>query len=456
MESVYLNGGVIGTEMSYTSIETYTSAGIGGSAIFDGTGDDLSILNNTAFNLSTDNFTIEGWAYATGFLNNPSLIIQKGWSLGSTYPDWGVMIDTGKLKATLGNAGGEQSIVGITTIVANTWYHFAYTYDGTTFRLFLNGALEVSAAKTISATNSTRELRIGAANNGYNFQGYISNVRVIKGTAIYTSAFTPPTTLLTAITNTSLLTCQSATTITDTSTNAFTITLNGNVAASASNPFTAGNKKSSGIWNLEAVFNNTVVDPLYKFDSTGLAGLAGKFFNGSWRTTISTGNIGTLPLTVTNDSSNVTGTTGLPSAAHRYGVNLWTSIAYGDGLGDYYGFIAIGYFKPPTTGTYTFYTSSDDGSGVWVGSIASASSGRTTANAVLNNNMGNGQGDTKRSGTISLTANTWYAIRIVHEEGNGGDNLTFSWSGPGIAETTSLATYFKTPASSGTMTGNYL
>ena len=59
-----------------------------------------------------------------------------------------------------------------------------------------------------------------------------------------------------------------------------------------------------------------------------IPGLAGKFFNGDWRATIANGNIGTLPLTTTNDSSNVTGTGGLPSTAHRYGVNLWPSIAY--------------------------------------------------------------------------------------------------------------------------------
>ena len=176
-------------------------------------------------------------------------------------------------------------------------------------------------------------------------------------------------------------------------------------------------------------------------------GLAGKFFNGSWRATIATGNIGTLPLTTTNDSSNVTGTTGLPSAAHRFGVNIWPSIAFGDGLGENYGFIAIGYFVPPTTGTYTFYTSSDDYSGVWIGSIASAASGRTSANATVNNGMNlgaGGQANTKRSVTISLTAGVVYPIRIVHEEVLGGDNLTFSWAGPGITETTNLTTYFYT------------
>jgi hypothetical protein len=184
-------------------------------------------------------------------------------------------------------------------------------------------------------------------------------------------------------------------------------------------------------------------------------GLAGKFFNGNWRSTISTGNIGSLPLTTANDSSNVTGTTGMPSANHRYGVNLWSYITYVS-LGDNYGFIAIGYFIPPTTGTYTFYTSSDDGSGVWIGDVASSLSGRTTANAVLNNGLGIGQGNTKRSGTIALTGGKAYAIRIVQEEVAGGDNLTFSWAGPNIAETTNLLDYFVTPTLiNGILKGNF-
>jgi hypothetical protein len=188
-------------------------------------------------------------------------------------------------------------------------------------------------------------------------------------------------------------------------------------------------------------------------------GLAGKFFNGSWRATIANGNIGTLPLTTANDSSNVTGTTGLPSANHRFGVNLWTSIAFGNGIGDNYGFIAIGYFLPPTTGTYTIFTSSDDYSGVWIGDLALPGATRTSANATLNNGMNlgaGGQANTKRSASVSLTGKVMYPIRIVMEEEGGGDNLTFSWAGPGISETTNLATHFRTPISpSGALAGNY-
>jgi hypothetical protein len=188
---------------------------------------------------------------------------------------------------------------------------------------------------------------------------------------------------------------------------------------------------------------------------TYLPGLAGKFFNGTWTSVISTGNIGTLPLNSTNDSSNVTGSNGMPSASHRFGVNRWEFITYTT-LGDSYGFIAVGYFNPLISGTYNFWTSSDDGSGVWIGSLASASSGRTKLNAVVDNGMGAGQGDTKRTGSISLVGGVSYPIRIVHEEGAGGDNLTFSWSGPGINETTVLSEYFSTPSIDNILVGNFV
>ena len=217
---------------------------------------------------------------------------------------------------------------------------------------------------------------------------------------------------------------------------------------------TVSTTSASGLWDLTMQQQEKGANNWPGFNIVTGA-LLGKFFNGDWRATISTGNIGTLPLTTSNDSSNVTGTGGMPSAAHRYGVNAWENITY-TSLGDTYGLIAIGYFTPPTTGTYTFYTSTDDGSGVWIGDIASASSGRTTANAVLNNNMGGGQANTKRSGSTSLTAGITYPIRIVHEEGNGGDNLTFSWAGPSITETTSLATYYSYYSQSGVIYGNYI
>lgn len=186
-------------------------------------------------------------------------------------------------------------------------------------------------------------------------------------------------------------------------------------------------------------------------------GLAGKMFNGDWRATIHTGNIGTFPLTTTNESSNITGAgTGFPTQDHRYGVKVWPYIDWAGSPGELYGFIAIGYFIPPTTGTYTIYTASDDGSGVWIGDLALPGRTRTKANATLDNNLNGGQPITEKSATINLTANIMYPIRIVYEEGFGGDGMTYSWEGPGIAKTTDLLQYYRTPLNSnGEIAGNY-
>jgi hypothetical protein len=94
----------------------------------------------------------------------------------------------------------------------------------------------------------------------------------------------------------------------------------------------------------------------------------------------------------------------------------------------------LGYFKPTTTETYTFFTASDDASYVWVG--ATAISGFTTANAVVNN--GGAHAVQEASGTIALTAGVYYPIRIQFGEAGGGDAMTFNYSTPTITKTTTV------------------
>lgn len=94
----------------------------------------------------------------------------------------------------------------------------------------------------------------------------------------------------------------------------------------------------------------------------------------------------------------------------------------------------LGYFLPSTTETYTFFTSSDDASYVWVGS--NAITGFTTANATVDN--GGLHGNRERSGTASLTAGVYYPIRIQFGENGGGDVLTFNYSTPTITKTTTV------------------
>jgi hypothetical protein len=106
----------------------------------------------------------------------------------------------------------------------------------------------------------------------------------------------------------------------------------------------------------------------------------------------------------------------------------------------------LGYFLASTTETYTFFTSSDDASYVWVGDTAL--SGFTTANPVVNN--GGAHAVQERSGTISLTAGVFYPIRIQFGEASGGDAMTFAYSTPTITKTTNVTgRVFYNPATNG-------
>jgi hypothetical protein len=103
--------------------------------------------------------------------------------------------------------------------------------------MYLNGNEIYSVTMNVTANNSTNPLTIGADNAGsYAIQGFLSNTRFVKGTAVYTSAFTPSTSPLTAVTNTKLLTCQSNRFV-DNSASGHAITPYGNAAVTAFGPF---------------------------------------------------------------------------------------------------------------------------------------------------------------------------------------------------------------------------
>jgi hypothetical protein len=192
------------------------------SVFFDGTGDYLSIANGLA--VDTSDFTVEAWVYTSAWTVEWNSIISTRasgstpgatdvWVLGvhnSGYP----YIYSGAMQIT-GSAG---------QVVLHRWTHLAVSRSGSTMRLFVNGTL---VNTTTSSENYTVAAgAIGANRNGSEqWTGYISNLRLVKGTAVYTSTFTPPTAPLTAISGTSLLTCQSYRFI-DNSTNNLTITRN--------------------------------------------------------------------------------------------------------------------------------------------------------------------------------------------------------------------------------------
>ena len=226
-------------------VNTYTLPYYGG--YFNGSTSYLSIAQTTSTDLAANNFTLEMWIYFGNTVSNSSVNnnICGKWNSSSQwilqFRAAGVDSITNQHWRFYTNNGSGPSTdfqeTSTTSVQINTWYHIALVRNGSSFIFYRNGG-QVGSTLTSAASipTSSDTLTIGSAqNNSSSLIGYISNFRLVIGTAVYTSAFTVPTGPLTAITNTILLTLQSST-IFDASSNNFTIT-NNNVTPSTINVF---------------------------------------------------------------------------------------------------------------------------------------------------------------------------------------------------------------------------
>jgi len=182
---------------------TWSASVLGGSGYFDGSGDSLQTPSNAAFTFGTGDFTLECWAYLSG--NYPGVV--------SGIVDISTSNSTGRLVLDLYSTGYVNiETVGVSLVASNTllpknaWSHLVAVRSGTTLSLFQNGT------RVGTATNSTNfsfsQAYVGVTSDGYYWSGYLSSVRLVKGTAVYDpsqSTLTVPTSPLTNISNTSLL-----------------------------------------------------------------------------------------------------------------------------------------------------------------------------------------------------------------------------------------------------------
>jgi hypothetical protein len=216
-----------------------------GSVQFNGSTQYLTVADNTAFAFGSGNFTIECWFYQTSTARAD--ILSKGNS--ATFCPWVLQINGTNLNFYVSDNGGSYAVQlsSSVTYAQNTWNHAAAVRNGNTITLYLNGVSVASTSYSGTPVTNAQTVGIGGDSSGtYKLTGYLSNARVVKGTALYTANFTPSTVPLTAIANTVLLTAQSSTTITDASTNAFAITNTGTAVAVTANPFVGGSASFNG------------------------------------------------------------------------------------------------------------------------------------------------------------------------------------------------------------------
>ena len=221
--------------------------------LFNGSNQYLTVPSNAAFAFGTGDFTVECWIWYNPIIGNTygkMILDGRPAATNGQYINLG-LDNTGKIGIALGS----NYYVSSSVVTNRTWVHIAASRQSGTVRLFVNGVI------VASGTGNTNNLLSGGYFIGQNafmpadtyFNGYISNLRVVKGVAAYTGAFTPPTSPLgtaqgsgtniaaVSASQTSLLTCNNlgAPGITDSSSNAFTITNVNGASVSQFAPFSS-------------------------------------------------------------------------------------------------------------------------------------------------------------------------------------------------------------------------
>jgi len=165
-------------------------------------------------------------------LDSPTTIYQYQFS-----ESWNIASEVGR-RGQLCWQFQNQILQSNKRIELSTWTHVAVNKGAGVIKLFINGVLANQAADSVDYA-STGEFRIGRGRNTSTnyYNGYLSNFRFTNGAALYNSDFSPSIRPLTASSTTALLTANSKTSLSDVSTNNFTLTANGTVNSSGVTPF---------------------------------------------------------------------------------------------------------------------------------------------------------------------------------------------------------------------------
>lgn len=197
--SITINGNAHSEAFGPYNRLPYTTSDHGGSYYHDGTGDTITTTGLTA--IGTSDFTLEGWVNVPSFADYRTICTTRASGNASTNIVLGI------------NSSGQIYLYSnaflITASIAltlNNWHHFAVVRSGSdsnNTKLYINGVL--AGQQTVTNNYSDASFNVGGDSvDSYNFLGYTSDIRLVKS-AVYTSAFTPPTTPLTAITDTEIL-----------------------------------------------------------------------------------------------------------------------------------------------------------------------------------------------------------------------------------------------------------
>lgn len=182
------------TAVNQAQIDTAQSKFGGASGLFDGT-DYVSSPDSADWYFGSGLWTMEGWfrwdtdqaafQYLLGQWNPVNSGNLRSWTIvrdGVNAPKFL------QLRLSANGATNTIKISATWSPALSTWYHIAADWDGTTYRLYVDGVVIGSATTGIALFDSTGLLAIASG-----FIGWVDDVRITKGVARYAGAFTPPT-----------------------------------------------------------------------------------------------------------------------------------------------------------------------------------------------------------------------------------------------------------------------
>ena len=186
----------------------------------DGNSSDfLSVADHDDFDMGTGDFTFECWLVVVSHAGTTSPNYND-FCASRTYGAGGILIqiaNDGEFRLIFPTGGGYTILKGGSSMYNTSgmtdWMHVAVVRSSGTVKGYLNGIEQVSGSVGLSVDFSLGGFcdigdGYGSDDNDYPFRGAISNLRILKGRALYTSEFTPPTSELTIIKDTILLCCQ--------------------------------------------------------------------------------------------------------------------------------------------------------------------------------------------------------------------------------------------------------
>jgi len=154
----------------------------------------LGTSSPASFDLGTNNLFVEAWVYFNTPLGSVNMIAQHGTGPGQ---DWGFYVDS---SGTLhGFIWGNSSTVNIEAtlggISSAKWYHVAFSFDSVakSSRVYINGGTPATVTNAAVTPNYNASLPIwfGNYNNANYLNGYIQDLRIVKGVVVPTTSFTP-------------------------------------------------------------------------------------------------------------------------------------------------------------------------------------------------------------------------------------------------------------------------